>query len=137
MLPLPSLVKLGLILAIIATTVGAAKWYNDGLIDQGRAEVQLEWAAKSEEQRKAFEKERKTLEGAVVGLAKSYHAEKAKRAAAEEARDEEREDAIRNSTVAAVVCFDERLRGDWDRDSGHGGPTTPGEAGRSMAPAVR
>jgi hypothetical protein len=132
-----TLIKLGLILAIIAALIAGMHWYNQGLIEQGKAEVAVEWAEANEEQRAEFEAERAKLEKEKTALAKRYQKEAAARKGAEAVLDKEREDAIRNSAVAAAVCFDERMRDNWDRASGHGGPAAPGEAGRSVAPVVR
>jgi len=134
---LPGIAKLAIILAIITALIGAAHWYNQGLVDQGKAEVMLDWAEANEEQAERWAAERNKLERAKVAMAKRYHDEVAARRAAQAVLDREREDAIKNSAAASAVCFDDRMRDAWARDSGHGGPATGGEAGRGVAPTVR
>lgn len=123
---LSGLAKLAIILAIITALLGAMWKYNDHVRDQGRAEITLEWAAASEEQTKRWAAERAKLEREKTALAKKFQAALVARRAAQAALDKERENAIRASGVAAVQCFDERMRDNWNRDSGHGGLAAPG-----------
>jgi multidrug efflux pump subunit AcrA (membrane-fusion protein) len=122
------LAKLAIILAIITALLGGLWRYNEGVRDQGRAEIELEWSDANKEQLARWAAERDKLEREKTALARKYQAELARRQAAQAALDKEREDAIRASGVAALQCFDERMRDNWNRDSGHGGPAAPGPA---------
>lgn len=135
---LSGLVKLGLILAILTTAVGAAHWYNAGLIEQGRAEVAADWSVATEAQRVEFEAGRLMLEKAKVALAKKYFEEKNAREKTQLELDKEREAAIlAGSAVARLECFTPGMQLNWDRTSGHGGAAAAGETGRGVAPTVR
>lgn len=131
------------ILKFLAVVAGlAAVGYAGHLVmehfrEQGRREVRLECAAASAKFTKKLEDDRKSLQAQVLTLSRQYHAERTVREDMQRQLDREREDAIRNSGVAASVCFDERMRDNWNRDSGHAGPPTSREAGRGVAPAVR
>ena len=114
-----TIIKLGLILAIITALIGGMHWYNQGLIEQGKDEVRAEWAIKNAEAAAESDKDIARLEKEKAALAKKYYKERAVRVAAQKKLNQEREDAIHSSTVAAAVCFDERMRDNWNRDSGH------------------
>lgn len=133
---LTGLAKLALVLAIITAVVGAAHWYNAGLIDQGRAEVTLKWSKANATAAAEREKELARQESEKVKLAKKYEAEKRARMKVQASLDKEREDAIKNSRVATNVCFDDKLRDNWDRASGYPGAEAGNAAGRGVAPAV-
>lgn len=125
---LGTVAKLALMLAIITALLGGLWRYNEGVRDQGRAEIELEWSDANKEQMARWAADRDKLEREKTVLAKKYQAELARRQAAQAALDKEREDAIRNSGVAAVQCFDERMRDAWNRDSGHVGSATASPA---------
>jgi hypothetical protein len=133
--------------ALILLAVGAVMWgihlYNDRLREQGRVEVRAEWTVATKAQQDAFDKERRRLTDARNRLSTSFNDERSARLQTERQRETEREEAIRNSRVAGNVCFDERMRDQWNRDSGHAGagasrpgvdaavPRNPVEAGRT------
>lgn len=129
----PLLLKViaGVVLAIAVAWV--VHTYNEGLREDGREEVRAEWTKATAAQTAAWEADRKKLEGEKTAISKKYQAERTARTAAEQAADREREDAIANSSVARNECFDERMRDNWNRDSGH---PSSGKTGGSVAPKV-
>lgn len=120
-----TLVKIGLVLAALVAVVYGVHRYNDSLREDGREQVRAEWTEATLEQTKAFNAERARMERERVIMSKQYNAEREVRESTQRQLDKEREDAIRGSAVAGNQCFDERMRDQWNRDSGVAGARPP------------
>lgn len=115
------LIKIALAAAAVAAAVWGMHLYNDMRREEGRKEVRAEWTAATKEQQDAFDAERRRLTKARDNLSTQFNAERTARLETEKQLGAEREEAIRNSGVAGNVCFDERMRDQWNRDSGRSG----------------
>lgn len=116
-----TMIKLGAIALVVALLFWGKAVYDDNRRDEGREEVQAKWSAATVEQNQLFNEERKRLTRNRDALAAKYHDERDRRVAVQKELDKEREDAIRNSSVAGNVCFDDRMRDHWNRNRGHAG----------------
>lgn len=129
---LSPIVKLALILAIIVTLGGLWKWHTSSLINEGKAQVSLEWSKANEAARKVQEDERLALERERDALSRKYEQLRQTRKADQVKNDKEREDAIKNSSVAGNVCFDDRMRDAWNRAGGNTIEAPAGATKRSV-----
>lgn len=113
------MLKLVGIALLVAALAFAVHKYNQHYVEKGKAEVAAQWSAATVAQKEAFDEERRRLTGARDRLSAQYHTSEQARKAMERESAREREDAIGDSSVAANVCFDERMRDNWNRDSGY------------------
>lgn len=111
---------IGIALIIAAVGYGVHR-YNQYHVEKGKAEVAAQWSAATVAQKEAFDEERKRLTKARDDLSARYHTSEAARKIMEREASREREDAIAASSVANNVCFDDRMRDNWNRDSGYAG----------------
>jgi hypothetical protein len=116
---------IGAVLLVIAllSAVGA---YNHHQREIGRDEIRAEWTLATKAQQDAFDAERKRLQDARFKISEQYNASESARRIMERESGREREEAIAASDVADNACFDERMRDNWNRDSGRTGGSGTG-----------
>ncbi len=125
------------IAALCAAVAFGVHKYNEGLREEGEARISQQWSQASAAMREEWDADRRKLTGEREVLSKQYNAERDTRLNIQAQTDREREDAIRSSSVASLVCIDDRMLGAWNKANGHGGQAGTGAAGRSMAGEVR
>lgn len=134
---LTGIAKLGLILAIITSVGGLVHYYNQGLIDQGKAEVTLEWIIKTEAEREKLAAAAAKMEAQKAAIAKKYQTERTLREKLQQELSDVVDDVLKNAaTAASTTCLNDRLQQLWNDTSRGTGPSDS-EAGRSVAPTVR
>ena len=130
-------VKIVGVIALCAAVAFGVHWYNDGLRKEGEAKITQQWSQATVAMKEQWDEDRRKLTGEREVLSKQYNAERDTRLSIQAQNDREREDAIRNSSVAGLVCIDDRMLGAWNKANGHGGQAGAGAAGRGVDGQVR
>lgn len=111
--------KLIVIGVLAAAILFGVHKYNEALRAEGEARVAKQWSGATVAMKAQWDEDRRVLTLAKEGLSKQYNAERDTRLAIQARNDEEREDAIRRSNVAGLVCIDDRMRDSWNRANGY------------------